>query len=517
MHQGLFSQSQQQAAGRVTRELMQHQAEAPPHSPVLALPPSQTEQPAQRGTPELVKLQAEQQKDAHSVMRQATHPQAEHSAVLLDPMPELTPPCDITWAQRYAAAASKHAVALRQGQGSFLQPSGQGQAVQPQFGVNGLLLPPVLAHQNAHTGHWVPSSIPMNPFGIAWPPQDTDAGNELQSQHTAHTGLRKRGLDNDQAAAGSNQMRTNANSASAAAAVVWDRWHEQYPAQLANHEQRLDQCQAMPNLARGQAEHTGSYPLPQDLSQQPQGYWQQPQGYWQQPQGSLPQYQQHQGFPQNFHSLWQQHPGSLPQHQGSWQQPQHDNTMPHFQAAAPDLQGHQPSSSGHPKAHQANDANQRPDAVTWHQQQPPHHGRFSHNLYSGPHAHHFSDLRQQNADGVSEQQQSSGRVADTLQPVAAKGRLHGELMEFAVLASPTEVRHVCSSLLCPLLATSSSASLGAGRLDTLHAQTWLYRMAFLHETRACEVSSLPLYHFPGMGTVLDDLASQMSYQTVAVL
>ena len=59
------------------------------------------------------------------------------------------------------------------------------------------------------------------------------------------------------------------------------------------------------------------------------------------------------------------------------------------------------------------------------------------------------------------------------------------------------------------------------RLGALHVQTWRYRMAFLHETRACKVTSLvtslPLHHFPGMATVLDDLPSQMSYQTVAVL
>ena len=359
------------------------------------------------------------------------------SAVLPDAMPVMTPPPDTTWLQSYAAGLGQG-----QEQASLLQPTGQGHLLQaPQQSgpnTNSTLLPPALAHQNPHTGQWVPTLLPINQFAIALLAQADEEGTELPHQCTADRSVvyttrgenshsfKKHILDHMQGPANVKKVRTAAGLTLAAVHAVEahtsSRPQEQSPAHSANHEHTPDDRQTVPGqlLARGQPGQAES--LHQDIwMQQPQGFSQQPQGFSQQPQGFL---QQPLGFP--------------PQPQGSCQQPQLDTRS---QAAAPGLHQQHPGSVDHFRSHHPTASGFSHDLGPSNWQQHQQGAGHQHQYHNG----HGPAWLQQQANGSVGQHQIGNRAGPRAVPeqvVAGKGRLHHELMEFSALASPSEVRQL---------------------------------------------------------------------------
>ena len=83
----------------------------------------------------------------------------QHQPGAVEEMPEQAVPRDVTWMQLHSAAGPGH------GQGALGQPLGldcfrPSGAVWTEAGA----LPPALAQQDPHTGHWIPTLVPLNPF-----------------------------------------------------------------------------------------------------------------------------------------------------------------------------------------------------------------------------------------------------------------------------------------------------------------------------------------------------------------
>ena len=93
----------------------------------------------------------------------ATSNPQQHQPEACEEMPEKAVPSNTTWMQLYSASGSDH------GQGSFGQPSGHDCLAKPwerAVCAGAGAVPPALAQQDPHTGQWVPTLMPLNPFFI---------------------------------------------------------------------------------------------------------------------------------------------------------------------------------------------------------------------------------------------------------------------------------------------------------------------------------------------------------------
>ena len=330
-----------------------------------------------------------QQPPPHAVHSEAGWP----TDIVSDMMSVARPPSSTTWMQTCAAGDM-----AMSGQGNLLQPSAPDYLLHaPEPPVpkdSSSLLPPALAHHDPHTGRWVPTLLPINPFRIAQLAQYSPITDDtrlrrsadryevyISSDNLSHAS-RKHPLDTAPGPAAAKRMRSASGSGPSGPWLL-----EQPTAQLGSHGQEPHQMQAASGAARDQTSREG--PVHQDgrmqqpwsMSEPASGSWHQPQGSWQPPQGS-----------------WQQPQGSSQQHMP-------DIGMPPPQYSASDLQHQQPSINSMPRPHYTHGLDHHPDLAAWQQ----HHGT-AHNTHlgGGPWQHEqpygsSTSLHQQHADGWQQQ------------------------------------------------------------------------------------------------------------------
>ncbi|KAL3160428.1 hypothetical protein ABBQ32_010750 [Trebouxia sp. C0010 RCD-2024] len=159
----------------------------------------------------------------------------QHQSAESEDMPEKAIPADATWLQVYLAAC------VHQRLDGFWHPQAQG---PPQPGAACLgALPPALAQQDPYTGRWVPTFMPMNPLVIdqlAKP--DRLSGQTPQpplDPFLSHPALHdSQALANKQNPCTSQQLPLSEECGSSRPTA--DRMHENHPAQLISHPNRLD-------------------------------------------------------------------------------------------------------------------------------------------------------------------------------------------------------------------------------------------------------------------------------------
>lgn len=438
-----------------------------------------------------------QQQPPHAVHSEAGWP----ADIVSDMMRVVRPPSGTTWMQTCAAGDM-----AMSGQGNLLQPSAPDyllHAPQPPLPKDSSsLLPPALAHHDPHTGRWVPTLLPINPFRIAQLAQYSPFTDDTHLRRSADRYEVYTPSDNNprvsrkhplntapQGAGAAKRMRSASESAPS---VPW--LMEQPTAQLGSHGQEPHQMQAAPGVARDQTSHEG--PVHQDSRmQQPwamlepaRGSWQQPQGPWQQPQDSWqqhmpdprmlpPQYpaadMQHQQpsinnvpRPYQTHGLdhhpglaaWQQHHGTAHNMHlggGPWQcEPQHGSGTGLHQQHTDDWQQQADGQLGQYKTGQ-HASSSRQHANGWQQEADGQLGRqanWQHAISNGQHlaadGHHANGWQQtgnRQLGHLGQHHIDSTARAMPQERKDGKGRLHEEIMHFSTLASPTEVQFHCCS------------------------------------------------------------------------